>query len=173
MDSIVILWQSNMETTHNYIEEEKSFPVNDVLSNQSYFNSLNVNDRRYRYDSKSYNLGSNQIQNKNFEGSNLNNSNLNLNVDSALFSNEGFLAELNSKKTQEKTLNYKNKNFPILNYDEQVDPKEHLAENLSKLFEKMVFQLEMVTRYNKNILFKHLWLVHFKNSTIDLVLLSR
>lgn len=147
MDSIVILWQSNMETTHNYIEEEKSFPQNDILSNQPSFNNLNTNNKFNNYNSKSGNLGPNQIQNENFEGTNLYNSNQNLNTDSAIFSNEGFLAELNSKKTQEKSLNYKNKNFPIFNYDGGVDPKEHLAENLSKLFEKMVFQLEMVTRY--------------------------
>lgn len=145
MDSIVILWQSNMETTHNYIEEEKSFPENDILSNQNSFNNLNSNNRQKNNNPISSNLINDQAHNENSEGTNLYNSNQNLNTDSAVFSNEGFLAELNGKKNQEKTLNYKNKNFPILNFDEEVDPKEHLAENLSKLFEKMVYQLEIVT----------------------------
>jgi hypothetical protein len=123
-----------METTHNYIEEEKSFTEYD---NHSSFNNLN---------SKSSNLAHNQPQNENVNGTNLYNSNQNFIIDSTVMSNECLLAELKTKKTNEKILDYKNKNFPILNYDEEVDPKEHLAENLSKLFEKMVYQLEMVTR---------------------------
>ena len=150
MDSIVILWQSNMETTHNYIEEEKSFPENDIPSDQSSFNNLNLNNRQINFNSKSSNMAPNRSQNESYEGNNLYHSNQNLNTDSAVFSNEDYFAELNSKKTQEKTISYKNKNFPIFNYDEQVDPKEHIAENLSKLFEKMVYQLEMVTRFINN-----------------------
>jgi CRISPR/Cas system CMR subunit Cmr4 (Cas7 group RAMP superfamily) len=135
MDSIVIFWQSNMETTHIYIEEENSFPENGFTNRQ-----INQN-------SKSSNLGPNYAYNENLKGTDLYSSNKNLNLESKIFSNEDFLEELKKKNTQEKTLNYKNKNFPILNYDEEFDPKEHLAENLSKLFEKMVNQLEMVTRY--------------------------
>ena len=46
-----------------------------------------------------FKLGSNQFQNENQEGTYLNNSYQNLNAVSAVFSNEGFLAELNNKKT--------------------------------------------------------------------------
>ena len=135
MDSIVIFWKSNMETTHIFIEEENYFPEN------------GFNNRQINQNSKSSNIGPNLAYNENFEGTDLCSSNKNLNVDLKVFSNEDFLEELKRKNTQEKTPNYKNKNFPILNNDEELDPKEHLAENLSKLFEKMVNQLEMVTRY--------------------------
>jgi len=125
MDSLVILWQSNMETTHNYIQEERVAAENDNNTNKI---GYNINK---------------QIINQN---SNYNIEEGNYNIDSAGFSNDAILAELHNKNKQEKVLNYKNKNFPVSNYDEEIDPKEHLAENLSRLFEKMVYQLEIVTR---------------------------
>lgn len=134
MDSIVILWQSNMETTHNYIEDQKIFAEND---------NYNTNIKNQIYNAKNIINNSNY---DNFERTNDFNHNQGLNIDSVDFSNKAIIAELNNKKQQEKTIYYKNKNFPVLDYDEEVDSKEHLAENLSKLFEKMVYQLEIVTR---------------------------
>ncbi len=131
MDSLVILWQSNMEATHELIDEERSIEK-DILQEKVIF------DRNRSF---------NQNTNSNFDIESPD-----FNINSVGFSNEAIMAQLNNK--QEKILNYKNKKFPILNYDEEIDPKEQIAENLSKLFEKMVYQLEIVTRYIIKINYK-------------------
>jgi hypothetical protein len=120
-----------MEATHELIDEERSIEK-DILQEKVIF------DRNRSF---------NQNTNSNFDIESPD-----FNINSVGFSNEAIMAQLNNK--QEKILNYKNKKFPILNYDEEIDPKEQIAENLSKLFEKMVYQLEIVTRYIIKINYK-------------------
>lgn len=131
MDSLVILWQSNLEEViGNEHIEDKMTSENSYIENnsnaQKNFQSL-ANNTLYK--------------NENTKNADINNSDI-------YPQEEGFgnLANFNKNLISEKKLNYKNKHFPETNYQEYVDPKEHLAENLSKLFDKMVFQLEMVTK---------------------------
>lgn len=145
MDSIVIFWRSHMESTHKYIEEENSFNESDVLSNPCSLNTMNLNYQQNNLNTKNPTLLNDKALNENYEFNSLYNSNQQPNIESNIYLKEDLFEELNCKKISEKTINYKNKNFPSFNYEEQIDTKEHLAENLSKLFEKMVYQLEMVT----------------------------
>ena len=163
MSSLVILWESNMETTHNYIEEEKSFPENDILSSPSSYQNLTKTHLGNSNNLKNLNLNYDNVKVNNETANNLEDVNCVLNSN---FSNEG-LFDFKKKTNSEQTLNYKNKNFPVTNYEDKVNPRENIAENLSKFFEKMVYQLEIITSYIFTYFFRSFKKFDNRLSTIE------